>query len=142
MDVAHGPPAKKKPKGSSKWSLDPRLEVSLRVRDASSSTGDQKVSVAGAGVGRVGGGQPVASGLLLTGCPALTPSPRPGRGLYPPPPRVSMTTVVATAASQRTGAKGLRRPGFLFDPSVQQMFTVHLLHARHCRALETQKGLR
>ncbi|XP_042807918.1 protein-arginine deiminase type-4-like [Panthera leo] len=45
VDVAHGPPAKKKPKGSSKWSLDPRLEVSLRVRDASSSTGDQKVQI-------------------------------------------------------------------------------------------------
>ena len=107
MDVAHGPPAKKKPKGSSKWSLDPRLEVSLRVRDASSSTGDQKVSVAGAGVGRVGGGQPVASGLLLLS------------RIDPQPPS--------------RGARGLRRPGFLFDPSVQQMFTVHLLHARHCR---------
>uniref|UniRef100_A0A8C9K2D4 Peptidyl arginine deiminase 4 n=1 Tax=Panthera tigris altaica TaxID=74533 RepID=A0A8C9K2D4_PANTA len=45
VDVAHGPPAKKKPKGSSKWSLDPRLEVSLRVRDASNSTGDQKVQI-------------------------------------------------------------------------------------------------
>lgn len=46
MDVAHSPPVKKNPTGSSKWSLDPGLEVSLRMTVASCSTGDQKVSVA------------------------------------------------------------------------------------------------
>lgn len=46
VDVAHSPPAKKNPTGSSKWPLDPGLEVSLRMTAASCSTGDQKVSVA------------------------------------------------------------------------------------------------
>lgn len=46
VDVGHSRPAKKNSTGSSKWSLDPSLEVSLRMRAASSSTGDQKVSVA------------------------------------------------------------------------------------------------
>ncbi|XP_039085005.1 protein-arginine deiminase type-4 [Hyaena hyaena] len=45
VDVAPGPPAKKKATGSSKWSLDPSLEVSLRMRAASDSTGDQKVQI-------------------------------------------------------------------------------------------------
>lgn len=49
VDVAHSPPAKKNTTGSSKWSLDPSLEVSLRMKAASSSTGDQKVSVAAVG---------------------------------------------------------------------------------------------
>lgn len=49
VDVAHSPPAKKNSTGSSKWSLDPSLEVSLRMKAASSSTGDQKVSVAAVG---------------------------------------------------------------------------------------------
>lgn len=47
--VAHSPPAKKNPTGSSKWPLDPGLEVSLRMRAASSSMGDQKVSMAAVG---------------------------------------------------------------------------------------------
>lgn len=46
MDVAHSPPTKKNPTGSSKWPLDPGLEVSLRMTTVSCSTGDQKVSVA------------------------------------------------------------------------------------------------
>lgn len=46
VDVAHRPPAKKNPSGFSKWPLDPGLEVSLRMRAASSSTNDQKVSTA------------------------------------------------------------------------------------------------
>uniref|UniRef100_A0A452SIV1 Protein-arginine deiminase (PAD) N-terminal domain-containing protein n=1 Tax=Ursus americanus TaxID=9643 RepID=A0A452SIV1_URSAM len=45
VDVAHSPPAKKNSTGSSKWSLDPSLEVSLRMKAASSSTGDQKVQI-------------------------------------------------------------------------------------------------
>lgn len=49
MDVAHSPTVKKNPTGSSKWSLDPSLEVSLRMKAVSSSTGDQKVSVAAMG---------------------------------------------------------------------------------------------
>lgn len=46
VDVVHSPPTKKSPTCSSKWPLDPRLEVSLRMKAASSSTGDQKVSAA------------------------------------------------------------------------------------------------
>ncbi|KAM8959932.1 protein-arginine deiminase type-4 isoform 2-T2 [Lycaon pictus] len=45
VDVGHSRPAKKNSTGSSKWSLDPSLEVSLRMRAASSSTGDQKVQI-------------------------------------------------------------------------------------------------
>ncbi|KAG8506611.1 Protein-arginine deiminase type-6 [Galemys pyrenaicus] len=45
VNVAHSSPAKKRPKGSSKWLLDPGLEVSLATRAASSSTGDQKVRI-------------------------------------------------------------------------------------------------
>ncbi|XP_032158743.1 protein-arginine deiminase type-4 isoform X1 [Mustela erminea] len=45
VNVAHSPPAKKNTTGSSKWSLDPGLEVSLRMKAASSSTGDQKVQI-------------------------------------------------------------------------------------------------
>ncbi|XP_036112162.1 protein-arginine deiminase type-4 [Molossus molossus] len=43
--VSHGPPAKRNPTGSCKWPLDPGLEVSLRMRAASSNTGDQKVQI-------------------------------------------------------------------------------------------------
>ncbi|XP_037355295.1 protein-arginine deiminase type-4 [Talpa occidentalis] len=43
--VAHSPPVKKKPTGLFKWPLDPGLEVSLMMRAASSSTGDQKVRI-------------------------------------------------------------------------------------------------
>ncbi|KAM5270268.1 protein-arginine deiminase type-4 isoform 2-T2 [Hipposideros larvatus] len=45
VDVAHSPPTKKNPTGSSKWPLDPGLEVSLRMTAVSCSTGDQKVQV-------------------------------------------------------------------------------------------------
>ncbi|XP_030888761.1 protein-arginine deiminase type-4 isoform X2 [Leptonychotes weddellii] len=45
VDVAHSPTAKKNPTGSSKWSLDPSLEVSLRMKAVSSGTGDQKVQI-------------------------------------------------------------------------------------------------
>ncbi|XP_017518050.2 protein-arginine deiminase type-4 [Manis javanica] len=45
VDVAHSPPAKKKPAGPSKWSLDPGLEVSLRLTAASTTTGDLKVQI-------------------------------------------------------------------------------------------------
>ncbi|XP_058409011.1 protein-arginine deiminase type-4 [Diceros bicornis minor] len=45
VDVAHSPPAKKNPTGSSKWPLDPGLEVHLRTTTASSSRGDQKVQI-------------------------------------------------------------------------------------------------
>lgn len=50
VDVIHGPPAKKSTTGASKWPLEPKLEVTLQVKAASSRTGDQKVSVMG-GVG-------------------------------------------------------------------------------------------
>lgn len=78
MDVALGPPAKKKATGSSKWSLDPSLEVSLRMRAASDSTGDQKVRAAAAGWD-VEGGQQVAEGGYSQAVPRGPPAPaRPG----------------------------------------------------------------
>lgn len=61
MDVAHSPPAKKKPAGPSKWSLDPGLEVSLRLTAASTTTGDLKVRVE-LWAGRVGGDKQVTAG--------------------------------------------------------------------------------
>ncbi|KAM6172610.1 protein-arginine deiminase type-4 [Erethizon dorsatum] len=45
VDVTHSSPAKRNPTGSSKWPLDPKLEVTLRMKVASSSTGDQKVQI-------------------------------------------------------------------------------------------------
>ncbi|XP_013362865.1 PREDICTED: protein-arginine deiminase type-4 isoform X2 [Chinchilla lanigera] len=45
VDVTHSSPAKKNPTGSSKWPLYPKLEVTLRMKAASSSTGDQKVQI-------------------------------------------------------------------------------------------------
>lgn len=45
VDVAHSPPTKKSPTCSSKWPLDPRLEVSLKMKAVSRSTGDQKIRV-------------------------------------------------------------------------------------------------
>ncbi|XP_014388437.1 PREDICTED: protein-arginine deiminase type-4 [Myotis brandtii] len=63
VDVAHGPPAKKNPTGSSKWPLDPGLEVSLRMRAASSSMGDQKVQISYYGPQT----NPVHALLYLTG---------------------------------------------------------------------------
>ncbi|XP_045715331.1 protein-arginine deiminase type-4-like [Phyllostomus hastatus] len=45
VDVTPSPPAKRNPTGSSKWPLAPGLEVSLGVKAASSSTGDQKVQI-------------------------------------------------------------------------------------------------
>ncbi|XP_036300427.1 protein-arginine deiminase type-4 isoform X1 [Pipistrellus kuhlii] len=63
VDVAHGPPAKKNPTGSSKWPLDPGLEVSLRMRAASSSMGDEKVQISYHGPQT----KPVHALLYLTG---------------------------------------------------------------------------
>ncbi|XP_052033869.1 protein-arginine deiminase type-4 isoform X2 [Apodemus sylvaticus] len=45
VDVVHGPPAKKRTTGASKWPLDPELEVTLQVKAASSRTDDQKVRI-------------------------------------------------------------------------------------------------
>lgn len=59
MEVAHRPPAKKSPTGSSQWPLEPGLDVSLKLRAASESTGDQKVRAA-RGAGRRGGQQVLA----------------------------------------------------------------------------------
>ncbi|OWK12644.1 PADI4 [Cervus elaphus hippelaphus] len=44
VEVAHRPPAKKSPTGSSQWPLEPGLDVSLKLRAASESTGDQKTA--------------------------------------------------------------------------------------------------
>ncbi|XP_059547072.1 protein-arginine deiminase type-4 isoform X2 [Myotis daubentonii] len=63
VEVAHGPPAKKNPTGSSKWPLDPGLEVSLKMRAASSSMGDQKVQISYYGPQT----NPVYALLYLTG---------------------------------------------------------------------------
>ncbi|XP_008146384.2 protein-arginine deiminase type-4 [Eptesicus fuscus] len=63
VDVAHSPPAKKNPTGSSKWPLDPGLEVSLRMRAASSSMGDEKVRISYYGPQT----NPVHALLYLTG---------------------------------------------------------------------------
>ena len=46
VKVAHRPPAKKSPTGSSQWRLEPGLDVSLKLRAASESTGDQQVRAA------------------------------------------------------------------------------------------------
>nr|XP_012618558.1 protein-arginine deiminase type-4 isoform X1 [Microcebus murinus] len=62
VDVAHGPPAKKNPTGS-KWPLDPGLEVTLKMKAASSSTGDQKVRISYYGLKT----PPVQALLYLTG---------------------------------------------------------------------------
>ncbi|XP_021118568.1 protein-arginine deiminase type-4 isoform X2 [Heterocephalus glaber] len=45
VDITHSSPAKKTPTGSSKWPLDPMLEVTLRMKAASSSMDDQKVQI-------------------------------------------------------------------------------------------------
>ncbi|XP_063091674.1 protein-arginine deiminase type-4 isoform X1 [Cavia porcellus] len=45
VDVTNSTPAKKNPTGSSKWPLDPKLEVTLRMNAVSSSLGDQKVQI-------------------------------------------------------------------------------------------------
>ncbi|KAM9736875.1 protein-arginine deiminase type-4 [Dama dama] len=45
VEVAHRPPAKKSPTGLSQWPLEPGLDVSLKLRAASESTGDQKVQI-------------------------------------------------------------------------------------------------
>ncbi|ELK27940.1 PREDICTED: protein-arginine deiminase type-4 isoform X2 [Myotis davidii] len=63
VDVAHSPPAKKNPTGSSKWPLDPGLEVSLRMTAASSSMGDRKVQISYYGPQT----NPVHALLYLTG---------------------------------------------------------------------------
>ncbi|KAM5160432.1 protein-arginine deiminase type-4-like [Callospermophilus lateralis] len=63
VDVARGPPTKKNRTGSSKWPLDPELEVTLRVRAASAVTGDQKVRISYYGPKT----PPVQALLYLTG---------------------------------------------------------------------------
>ncbi|XP_045404548.1 protein-arginine deiminase type-4 isoform X1 [Lemur catta] len=63
VDVAHSPPAKKNPTGSSKWPLDPGLEVTLKMKAASSSTDDQKVRISYYGLKTA----PVQALLYLTG---------------------------------------------------------------------------
>ncbi|XP_007523783.2 protein-arginine deiminase type-4 isoform X2 [Erinaceus europaeus] len=63
VDIIRSPPAKKKPKGSSKWPLDPDVEVSLGMRTASSDAGDQKVRVSYYGPETT----PVHALLYLTG---------------------------------------------------------------------------
>ncbi|DAA32210.1 protein-arginine deiminase type-4 [Bos taurus] len=45
VKVAHRPPAKKSPTGASQWRLEPGLDVSLKLRAASESTGDQQVQI-------------------------------------------------------------------------------------------------
>jgi hypothetical protein len=45
VEVAYSPPAKKNSTGSSKWPLDPELQVTVQMKAASSSTDDQKVRV-------------------------------------------------------------------------------------------------
>uniref|UniRef100_A0A8C9LNU3 Protein-arginine deiminase (PAD) N-terminal domain-containing protein n=1 Tax=Piliocolobus tephrosceles TaxID=591936 RepID=A0A8C9LNU3_9PRIM len=67
VDIAHSPPAKKKSTGSSTWPLDPGVEVTLTMKAASGSTGDQKVSVIAVGwqCGCISAGQPLAL------CPAV-----------------------------------------------------------------------
>ncbi|KAI5139312.1 Protein-Arginine Deiminase Type-4 [Manis pentadactyla] len=63
VDVAHSPPAKKKPAGPSKWSLDPGLEVSLRLTAASTTTGDLKVQISYCGPKT----NPIQALLYITG---------------------------------------------------------------------------
>ncbi|XP_036350284.2 protein-arginine deiminase type-4 isoform X1 [Ochotona princeps] len=64
VDVAHGPPTKKKkPTGSSKWPLEPGLEVTLKMTAVSHSMGDQKVQVCYYGSQST----PVRALLYLTG---------------------------------------------------------------------------
>ena len=75
VDVVPSPPAKRNPTGSSKWPLAPGLEVSVTVRAASSSTGDQKVSVAAVGWWLSGRRPVVSAAQLPTVCPALTQGP-------------------------------------------------------------------
>ncbi|XP_020026060.2 protein-arginine deiminase type-4 isoform X1 [Castor canadensis] len=45
VEVAYSPPAKKNSTGSSKWPLDPELQVTVQMKAASSSTDDQKVQI-------------------------------------------------------------------------------------------------
>ncbi|KAJ1064893.1 hypothetical protein K5549_005702 [Capra hircus] len=45
VKVAHRPPSKKSPTGSSQWPLEPGLDVSLKLSAASESTGDQQVRI-------------------------------------------------------------------------------------------------
>ncbi|VTJ50690.1 Hypothetical predicted protein [Marmota monax] len=63
VEVARGPPTKKNRTGSSKWPLDPELEVTLRVKAASAVTGDQKVRISYYGPKT----PPVQALLYLTG---------------------------------------------------------------------------
>ncbi|XP_062049100.1 protein-arginine deiminase type-4 [Lepus europaeus] len=63
VDVAHGPPAKKKPSGSAKWPLEPGLEVTVRMTAASTFTDDHKVRISYYGSKPT----PVQALLYLTG---------------------------------------------------------------------------
>uniref|UniRef100_A0A5F7ZP80 Peptidyl arginine deiminase 4 n=1 Tax=Macaca mulatta TaxID=9544 RepID=A0A5F7ZP80_MACMU len=63
VDIAHSPPAKKKSTGSSTWPLDPGVEVTLTMKAASGSTGDQKVQISYHGPKT----PPVKALLYLTG---------------------------------------------------------------------------
>uniref|UniRef100_H0XBE7 Protein-arginine deiminase n=2 Tax=Otolemur garnettii TaxID=30611 RepID=H0XBE7_OTOGA len=63
IDVASSPPAKKNPTGCSKWPLDPELEITLKMKAASSSTDDQKVRISYYGPKT----PPVQAMLYLTG---------------------------------------------------------------------------
>ncbi|XP_053432149.1 protein-arginine deiminase type-4 [Nycticebus coucang] len=63
IDVAYSPAAKKNPKGCSKWPLDPELEITLKMKAASSSTDDQKVRISYYGPET----PPVQAMLYLTG---------------------------------------------------------------------------
>ncbi|XP_008851153.1 protein-arginine deiminase type-4 [Nannospalax galili] len=63
VDVTHGPPAKKSTTGTSKWTLDPELEVTLWMEVASSRTDDQKVRISYHGPKT----SPIQALLYLTG---------------------------------------------------------------------------
>ncbi|XP_012381402.2 protein-arginine deiminase type-4 isoform X1 [Dasypus novemcinctus] len=63
VQVGPSPPAKKKPKGSSKWPLDLELEVTVRMKAASGSMSDRKVQISYYSPK----GPPVKALLYLTG---------------------------------------------------------------------------
>ncbi|ELW68577.1 protein-arginine deiminase type-4 [Tupaia chinensis] len=63
VNVAHCRPTKKNPTGSCKWPLAPELEVTVRMKAASSSSGDQKVRISYYGPET----PPVQALLYLTG---------------------------------------------------------------------------
>lgn len=80
----------------------------------------------------------MAAGQLLTVHPVLTHSPNPGRAS---PFLDTMETVPAIESWQTIqGCWRVMEAGFLLNSSIQQMFSIHLLHARHCQALGIEKG--